>query len=102
MSAIIFLVLYVNDILIIGNDIRILFIVKTLLSKHFFMKNLGKASYILGILIYRDRSKRMLGLSQSRFIDTIVKRFDMKIFKSGLIPMRHEISLSKSMFPKTP
>ena len=65
------------------------------------MKDLGEASYILGIQIYRDRSKRMLGLSQSRYIDTIVKRFDIKNSKRGLISMRHEISLSRSMSPKT-
>ena len=32
------------------------------------MKDLDEASYILGIKIYRDRSKSMLGLSQSRYI----------------------------------
>ena len=66
------------------------------------MKDLGKASYILGIHMYRDRSKRMLGLSQSRYIDTIVKSFDMKNSKRDLIPIRYGISLSRSMYPKTP
>ena len=65
-SAIIFLVLYVDDILLIGNDIPMLQSIKTWLSSKFSMKDLGEASYILGIKIYRDRSKRMLGLSQSR------------------------------------
>ena len=65
------------------------------------MKDLGEVSYILWIQIYRDGSKRMLSLSQSRYIDTIVKRFGMKNFKRGLIPMRHGISLSRSMSPKT-
>ena len=66
------------------------------------MKDLGEASYVLGIGIYRDRSKRMLRLSQSLYIDTILKRFKMENFKRGLIPMRHEIVLSKGMAPKTP
>ncbi|URE14807.1 hypothetical protein MUK42_36055 [Musa troglodytarum] len=44
----------------------ILSIVKTWLSRHFSIKDLGEVSCILGIRIYRDRSKRMLGLSQSR------------------------------------
>ena len=101
-SAISFLVLYVDDILIIGNDIGMLSTIKAWLSRHFSMKDLGEASYILGIRIYRDRSKRMLGLSQSRYIETIVKRFGMENSKRGLIPMRHRISLSTSMSPKTP
>ncbi|URE11047.1 hypothetical protein MUK42_18867 [Musa troglodytarum] len=63
-STITFLILYVDDILIIGNDIGMLSTVKAWLSRHFSMKDLGEASYVLRIRIYRDRSKRMLGLSQ--------------------------------------
>ena len=62
-SVVLFLVLYVDDILLIGNNIPIMQSVKTWLSNKFFMKDLREASYILGIKIYRDRSKRMLGLS---------------------------------------
>ena len=91
MSAITFFVLFVDDILIIGNDVGMLSIVKTWLFRRFSIKDLGEAFYILEIWIYRDRSKRMLGLSQSRHIDTIIKRFGMKNFKRGLIPMRHWI-----------
>ena len=100
-SMITFLVLYMDNILIIGNDVGMLSIVNAWLSRHFSMKDLEEASYILEIQIYRDRSKRMPNLSQSRYIDIIVKRFGMKIFKRGFILMRHGISLSMSMLPKT-
>ena len=46
-SAIVFLVLYVDDILLIGNDILTLQSVKSWLGKCFSMKDLGKAAYIL-------------------------------------------------------
>ena len=62
-SAVVFLVVYADDILIIGNDIPILQSVKTWLGKCFAMKDLGEASRILGIQIDRDRSKRLIGLS---------------------------------------
>ena len=65
------------------------------------MKDLGEAAYILGICIYKDRSKKLLGLSQSMYIDTIVKRFFMKDFKKGFIPMRHGVQISKEQSPKT-
>ena len=65
-SAVLFLVLYVDDILLIGNNISIMQSIKIWLSNKFFIKDLDEASYMLGIKIYRDRSKRMLGLSQSR------------------------------------
>ena len=57
-SAITFLILYVDDILLIENDIFMLTSIKVWLSKEFTMKDLKKASYILGIKVYRDKSKR--------------------------------------------
>ena len=90
-SSITFLVLYVDDILLIGNDVDMLSSVKAWLSKNFSMKDLGEATYILGIRIYRDRSRRLLGLSQSMYIDTIVKRFGIENSKRGFISMRHGV-----------
>ncbi|KAL0284480.1 UNVERIFIED_CONTAM: hypothetical protein Sradi_7196600 [Sesamum radiatum] len=62
---------------------------------------MGEASYILGIKIYRDRSKRMLGLTQSSYIEKVLKRFRMEHSKRGALPMRHGIKLSKKQSPKT-
>ncbi|KAI3505809.1 hypothetical protein L1887_28094 [Cichorium endivia] len=62
-SVVVFLVLYVDDILLIGNNVPMLQSVKTWLGDCFAMKDLGEAAYILGIKIYRDRSKRLIGLS---------------------------------------
>ena len=64
------------------------------------MKNLGEASYTFGIRIYRDRSKRMLGLSRSRYIDLMLKRFNMEVSKRGYLLMSQGIYLSKKMFSK--
>ncbi|KAL0291697.1 UNVERIFIED_CONTAM: Retrovirus-related Pol polyprotein from transposon TNT 1-94 [Sesamum calycinum] len=62
-SYVVFLMLYVDDILVIGNDIKMLGDTKAWLSTHFSMKDLGEASYILGIKIFRDRSKKILGMT---------------------------------------
>ena len=77
-SVVVFLVLFVDDILLIKNDVPILQGIKIWLSSQFSMKDLGEASYILGMRIYRDRSKRLLGLSQSTYIDTMLKKFSME------------------------
>nr|GEU99737.1 hypothetical protein [Tanacetum cinerariifolium] len=53
-SVVVFLVLYVDNIVLIGNDIPMLQSVKDWLGKCFAMKDLGDASYILGIKIYRE------------------------------------------------
>ncbi|KAL4278070.1 hypothetical protein GQ457_03G015140 [Hibiscus cannabinus] len=80
----------------------ILYSIKTWLSSFFSMKDLGEAAYILGVKIYRDRSRRLLGLSQSTYIDKVLKRISMEESKRGFLPMRHGISLSKEMCPSTP
>ena len=101
-SAVVFLILYIDDILLIENDIPIMQPIKTWLSNKFFMKDLDEASYILGIKIYRDRSKKMLGLSQSWYIDLILKRFNIETSKRGYLPTSHGIHLFKKICPKTP
>ena len=90
-----------DDILLIENNIFMLTSVKRWLFKKFSMKDLGKASYILGIKIYRDRSKRMLGLSQKLYIEKVLKRFNMKNSKRGLLSLRYGINLSKIICPTT-
>ena len=50
----VFLVLYVDDILLIGNDVGTLSSVKVWLPAQFDMKDLGEASHILGIKLMRD------------------------------------------------
>ncbi|KAK8557823.1 hypothetical protein V6N12_010047 [Hibiscus sabdariffa] len=100
-SIVSFLILYVDDILIIGNDIPTLQSIKARLGSCFSMKDLGEATYILGVKIYRDRSRRLLGLSQSTYIDKVLKRFNMETSKKGFLPMTHGISLSKEMCPST-
>jgi hypothetical protein len=72
------MVLYVDDILSIGNDILILEAVKSSLKRRFSMKDLGETTYILGIKIYRDRSRMLIGLSQDTYIDKILKWFNMQ------------------------
>ncbi|KAL0433578.1 UNVERIFIED_CONTAM: Retrovirus-related Pol polyprotein from transposon TNT 1-94 [Sesamum latifolium] len=95
------LVLYVDDILLIENDVKMLGDIKAWLSTQFSMKDMGEASYILGIKIYRDRSRKMLGLTQSSYIEKVLKRFKMENSKQEFLPMRHGIKLSKKQSPKT-
>lgn len=63
-SKYIFLVLYVDNILLAINDTELLFETKQLFFGHFDMKDLDAASYVLGILILRDRANGVLRLSQ--------------------------------------
>ena len=77
-SKYIFLVLYVDDILLATNDTDLLVERKKLLSSHIDMKDLGKTSYVLGIQILRDRPSGILRLSQHTYIEHILKMFNMQ------------------------
>ena len=96
------MVVYVDDILLIGNDVETLSNVKKWLAEQFQMKDLGEASYILGIQIIRDRKNKLLELSQASYIDKVLARFSMQDSKKGLLPTQHGIILSKEQCPKTP
>ena len=74
--------LYVDDILIAGNDKDFVMDVKAWLSSSFEMKDMGEAAYILGVKISRDRSKRLLSLSQETYIKKVLERFGMQNCKS--------------------
>ena len=54
---VVFLILYVDDTLLIGNDVGTLSSVKVWLSNQFDMKVLGEAGHILGIKVIRDSRK---------------------------------------------
>jgi hypothetical protein len=75
--------------------------VKSYLNKCFSMKDLGEAAYILGTKIYRDRQRRLIGLSQSTYLDKVLKRFRMDKAKNGSLPMLLGKILSKAQCPAT-
>eukprot|EP00253_Pinus_taeda_P021796 PITA_21796 len=56
-DRVIYLVLYVDDMLLIGNEKEVIQDLKTHLSSKFDMKDLGAANYILGMEIKRDQTK---------------------------------------------
>ncbi|GJV05883.1 retrotransposon protein, putative, ty1-copia subclass [Tanacetum coccineum] len=101
-SYVAILILYFDDILLMGNNIPMLQDVKSYLGRSFAMKYLGEAAYILGIKIYRDRSKLLIGLNQSAYIEKILKRFYMENSKRGMIPMQEKVKLSNSQGASTP
>ncbi|KAA0063766.1 gag/pol protein [Cucumis melo var. makuwa] len=97
-----FLVVYVDDILLIGNDVGYLTDVKAWLAAQFQMKDLGEAQYVLGIQIIRDPKNKTLALSQATYIDKMLVRYSMQNSKKGLLPFRYGVHLSKEQCPKTP
>jgi len=68
LSEYIILILYVDHIFLATNDLGLLSETKKFLSNNFEMKDMGEASYVIGIEIFHDRSQGLLGLSQKAYI----------------------------------
>jgi hypothetical protein len=69
----IYVSLYVDDMLLIGNIIDTINKVKKQLSSNFDMKDLGATNFILGMDIKRDQSARNIWLNQMKYIEKIIK-----------------------------
>ena len=65
------------------------------------MKDLGEAAYILGIKIYRDRSRRLIAPSQSTYLDKVLKKSEMDQAKKGFLHVLQGVKLSKTQNPTT-
>eukprot|EP00253_Pinus_taeda_P021311 PITA_21311 len=100
-DRVIYLVLYVDDMLLVGNDKEIIWDLKTQLSSKFDMKDLGAANYILGMEIKRDWGKRKLWLNQRKYVETILQRFNMHDRKLVKVPIPVGVRLSAEQCPKT-
>ena len=76
-----------DDILLATNDKGLLYEVKQFLSKNFDMKDMGEASYVMGIKNHRERSRGILGLSQETYINKVLERFNMKNCSLSVAPI---------------
>lgn len=99
-SKFIFLILYVDDILLASSDLILLKDTKNFLLKNLDMKDMGEAAFVLGIEIKRDRARKLLGLSQGNYIERVLKRFSMDTCKAGDSPMSKGDKLHSGQLPK--
>jgi hypothetical protein len=101
-GLVIFVALYVDDLLLLSNSLSELISLKQELAKKFEMKDLGEAQFILGIQIERDRSAHTLSQSQQSYIKKIVERYSMSNSKAVSTPLDLGTRLSKSDSASTP
>ena len=92
----IFLLLYVDNMLIVAKSLCEVNRLKSLLHKEFEMKDLGAAKKILGMEICRDREARKLWLSQKNCIKKVLEKFSMLDAKPVSKPLANHFRLSGS------
>jgi hypothetical protein len=74
--------------LLASSDLGLLHETNEFLSKNFEMKDMGEAAYVIGIKIFRDRSRGLLGLSQRQYIERVLERFGMKNCSASVAPLQ--------------
>ncbi|KAM2004372.1 hypothetical protein ACFX15_027830 [Malus domestica] len=98
----IYLLLYVDDMLIACKSKVEIERLKTQLSNEFEMKDLGEARKILGMEIERNRAKGKISLCQKQYLKKVLQRFRMnENSKPVSTPLASHFKLSASMSPKT-
>ena len=68
-----FLILYVDDILLAGNNLKMIEATKKWLSSIFKTKDLGEARYVTGMKIIRNHPKKLLGMRQEVYIKKVLE-----------------------------
>jgi hypothetical protein len=91
-SYLLILFLYVDDLILIGNDLKLLNHVKTSLKKKFEMTDLGFFHYFLGLQVFQ--TDEGIFLSQSKYACDLIRHFHMDDCKPNPSPFQSRVKLA--------
>eukprot|EP00253_Pinus_taeda_P031978 PITA_31978 len=86
-------VLYVDDVIFSGNDDYLIEDFKTVMKEEFEMTDMGLLRYFLGIEV--DQNENGIFISQARYVNEVLGRFNMQECKVAITPMIMGLKLSK-------
>eukprot|EP00253_Pinus_taeda_P026180 PITA_26180 len=89
---ILFVVVYVDDLIITGSSAHLIHEIKQDLCRNFDMTDLGLLHYCLGIEVWQTENN--IFLSQSKYAKNLVDRFRMQDCKPPTTPMEPGLKLS--------
>ena len=92
----IILLLYVDDLVVAAPTQNIISWIQSKLHNEFEMTNLGPLRTFLGIEIYRHRIERTLHLSQTKYMQRILRQHTMERCNAVLTPADPHVHLEKS------
>jgi len=92
------MILYVDDILMASNNLKMITTTKGCSISDFDMKNMGDVSYMIGVKTYRDQSKRVFGLLHEIYLKNTFERFKMHNLKLILTPVEKNVTLANKLF----
>jgi hypothetical protein len=92
---------HVDDCTICASHFPLIPEFKQQISKHVEISDLGELHWLLGIEVKRDRTHRLILLSQRSYIDAILACYSFEDAKPVSIPMDINVRLSSAQAPAT-
>ena len=86
-ERIVIIILYIDDIMLLGDSSKEISQIKLVLSNRFEMTDLGEIESYLGVRITRDRSRKTLEIDQSRYVREIIECFGMADSNPACTPL---------------
>lgn len=87
---------YVDDLTIATRDMTIMNTIKDNLSRRYEMEDMGELKYILGIAVERDKENRTVTLSQAKYIDDMMKRYQLTEGRTYNTPLDSNVTMQYS------
>jgi hypothetical protein len=91
-----FIVVYVDDLILVCNDQNKLLQIKEELSQKFEMKDFGELHFFLGMEVERNRDERLLRINQIKYLKEILKCFRMEDCKPIGVPLDSKVKLQRN------
>lgn len=91
-----YVLLYVDDLLIISKNMQNIAIIKKQLSQRFEMTDIGNVDTFLGMCIEQNMSNHTVNMSQKEYLKKVLRKFDMEQCKPAAIPIQKGLQLNKN------
>ena len=85
-GAIYVLILYVDDLLLLGKDRKVLERMNRKLMGRFSMTDMGDVSLVLGMKVTRDRTKGAVVITQENHVESLLERYGMGTYNPAYTP----------------
>eukprot|EP00253_Pinus_taeda_P034558 PITA_34558 len=92
-GKILIVVLYVDDVIFTSNDDQLIKNFKSVMKEEFEMTDMGFLRYFLGIEV--DQNEKGIFISQARYVDQVLSRFNMQECKAAITPTVMGLKLSR-------
>jgi hypothetical protein len=78
---------YVDDMIIVSNNTGMMKKEKEEIATKFQVEDLGEVHYVVGMHIIRNRERRTISINQRKYLEGVIKKFDMENCKSVSTPL---------------